>query len=110
MTGGGSGDGSLYIDATANINFRPSALSTVAVTMLSGGNVGIGTTGPVSKLDIVGTAGSGGGTVQTLRVAAAGEEMRRLQLTVMQPRTTHIKHLHKEALANLKWGIHLPEM
>jgi len=44
MTGGGSGDNALYLDANTNINFRPSGSSTIAVAMLSGGNVLIGAT------------------------------------------------------------------
>ena len=54
MTGGGSGDNALYLDANANINFRPSGSATVAVAMLSGGNVGIGTTSPEVKLEVNG--------------------------------------------------------
>jgi len=59
MTGGGSADGRLYLDAVTNITFRPGSSATQAMTILSGGNVGIGTTSPGARLAIQGTGSYG---------------------------------------------------
>ena len=67
MTGGGSADGRLYLDAVTNITFRPGSSATQAMTILSGGNVGIGTTNPGAKLDV-----SGGGI--TISICPSGME------------------------------------
>ena len=53
MTGGGAADNSLYVDATGDINFRPSGSATLAVTFESGGQVGIGDSTPDYGLDVV---------------------------------------------------------
>jgi hypothetical protein len=59
MTGGGGTDKNLYIDRPSGgtIVFREAA-GTGQITILTGGNVGIGTTTPATKLDIK-SAGNG---------------------------------------------------
>jgi hypothetical protein len=56
LTGGGTGDGTLYIDVpatTGSYAFRQGA--TTLMTILSGGNVGINNVSPATKLDVDGT-------------------------------------------------------
>lgn len=58
-------------NALGNITFGTGASDSAKMTLASGGNVGIGTTTPVSKLDVAGTIRS---TAQTVPTSGAGVE------------------------------------